>query len=300
MLRSLFAGKKIMKNGEKIVNILIEHEGRQRIAFLPYKRQMWDSMKSVYEAAVRAGLDAKVFPIPYYERDEQGRLASKHLEMGYGIDTRRPEEFFREDFGLIVIHNPYDDKNKVTSVDPDFYSERLKEYGKIVYIPYYAGGSGESFRKKPGARNAEYIFTATEEDREGFKNLYPEKKVFATGSPKTDGAEEIGEGNHTLVATSLGAFIRDPMGRLRRYKEVLQKEENVIFRPHPLLGATVRSMAPKSILAYEDLMKWAKENCEIDEYGVVAETMAKCNRLVTDRSSIIEIWKLTGRPYEIM
>ena len=47
-----------------------------KICFLPYKASMWDCMESVWEAAAAdSECEAKVVPIPYYERDDQGGIA---------------------------------------------------------------------------------------------------------------------------------------------------------------------------------------------------------------------------------
>ena len=57
----------------------------------------------------------------------------------YDLEKRRPD--------VIYIHNPYDDRNFVTSVDSAYYSSELKKYTDLlVYIPYYstAGGMSEA------------------------------------------------------------------------------------------------------------------------------------------------------------
>ncbi len=121
------------------------------ILFLPYKMSMWDSMESVWlEAKEDDRCDCYVMPIPYYERNQDLSLKQMHYEgmefpsyvpitkvSEYIIATRRPD--------VIYIHNPYDDLNRITTVDSNFYSDKLKMYtDNLVYIPYYIDGPSMS------------------------------------------------------------------------------------------------------------------------------------------------------------
>ena len=66
---------------------------------------------------------------------------------------------------IIVIHNPYDDSNFVTSVDARYYSRNLKFYTDcLVYIPYYAtsGGMAEMQSLCPAYVNVDYIVIQSE------------------------------------------------------------------------------------------------------------------------------------------
>ena len=66
------------------------------------------------------------------ERNSDGTFGNIHYEIGdfpkdvpvtdfrnYDIEARHPD--------AIYIHNPYDDRNFVTSVHPDYYSSKLKD-----------------------------------------------------------------------------------------------------------------------------------------------------------------------------
>ena len=50
-----------------------EVEGKIRIVFFPYKASMWDSLESVYLAALKDDeVDAMVVPIPYFKLSDKG------------------------------------------------------------------------------------------------------------------------------------------------------------------------------------------------------------------------------------
>lgn len=114
------------------------------VYFLPYKASMWDSLESVWrEAAADENIAAYVMPIPYYVKNPDGSFKEYHWEIDqypkevpvvdyHGINLRdiHPDK--------IYIHNPYDESNHIASVDPEFYSKKIKDYtDELIYIPYF-------------------------------------------------------------------------------------------------------------------------------------------------------------------
>lgn len=69
--------KKIRKQLTDLQN-RIQHDmpdDRKEVVFLPYKASMWDSLESVWKAAVQdENTDAYVIPISYYDKNPDGRL----------------------------------------------------------------------------------------------------------------------------------------------------------------------------------------------------------------------------------
>ena len=121
-----------------------EVPNKKEIVFFPYNASMWDSLESIYLAALE-DTDCLVYcvPIPYYEKNPDGSFGQLHYELDkfpfnidvisyldYDFKERRPD--------TIYIHNPYDNWNHVTSVHPDYYAKNLREYtDNLVYIPYF-------------------------------------------------------------------------------------------------------------------------------------------------------------------
>ncbi|MDO5150088.1 MAG: CDP-glycerol glycerophosphotransferase family protein, partial [Oscillospiraceae bacterium] len=191
--------------------------GKIEVVFLPYKASMWDSLESVWKAADEdPDCDAYVVPIPYYDRNPDHSFGEFHYEGGeypdyvpvthynnYDISKRRPD--------VIYIHNPYDDCNYVTSVDPRFYSRELKKYtDKLVYIPYFVLAEPDPNNPKsvesvshfvltPGVINADEVIVQSEDMKQTYINVLLghfgdtvenrkrfEGKIYGTGSPKFD------------------------------------------------------------------------------------------------------------------
>lgn len=196
----------IKKSVEKDIKVRLE------VVFLPYKASMWDSLESVWKAADEdPECDAYVVPIPYYDRNPDHSFGEFHYEGGeypdyvpvthynnYDITKRRPD--------VIYIHNPYDDCNYVTSVDPRFYSRELKKYtDKLVYIPYFVVDDSrdidkiEHYALAPAVINSDLVIVQSEKVRQKYIDVllsyygnsdgarkWLNDKILGMGSPKFD------------------------------------------------------------------------------------------------------------------
>ena len=117
---------------------------KKEIVFFPYNASMWDSLESIYLAALE-DKDCQVYcvPIPYYEKNLDGTFGQLHYELDQFPSNIDVVSYLKYDFkerrpDTIYIHNPYDNWNHVTSVHPDYYAKNLREYtDNLVYIPYF-------------------------------------------------------------------------------------------------------------------------------------------------------------------
>jgi len=200
----------VRKSVENDIRVKLE------IVFMPYKASMWDSLESVWKAADEdPDCDAYVVPIPYYDRNPDRSFGQCHYEglefpeyvpvthfNKYSIAQRKPD--------VIYIHNPYDDCNYVTSVDPRFYSRELKKHTDcLVYIPYFFRGESvgvpndleviSNFVRTPGVMNADKVIVQSEYMKQAYvKNISKYNKdnlndsndlsgkILGLGSPKID------------------------------------------------------------------------------------------------------------------
>lgn len=186
-------------------------DDRLEILFCPYKAAMWDSLESVYLSAMEnKECDAKVMPIPYYDKNPDGSFGTLHYEQElfdhslrlvsyteYLLDEHYPD--------VIFIHNPYDAANTITSIAPQFYASNLRMYtDKLIYIPYFVHVDEyvhSHFCALPGIIYADYIVLQSEKVRQQYITYYKqafaelgkeqyasnaEQKFVALGSPKFD------------------------------------------------------------------------------------------------------------------
>ena len=197
---------------------LTEQEKRfkKELVFLPYQASMWDSLESVWKAANvdKEHCKTYVIPIPYAELTPEHTVAEWHWE-GYMFPNYVPimnwkkinlQEMHPD---VIFIHNPYDNCNRVTSIDERYYSKNLKKYtNKLVYIPYAVEEEiqpGDEMAETaiehrillPVFFNADLIFAQSEDMRQAWidimvrrtnvkSRIYWEKRIYGLGSPKID------------------------------------------------------------------------------------------------------------------
>lgn len=188
---------------------------RKEVVFLPYKASMWDSLESVWKAADDdPDCDAYVVPIPYFDRNSDGSFGEKHYEGNLYpkyVPVTPYEEFDLEEHrpDMIFIHNPYDDYNMVTSVQPEYYSSELKNYtNELVYIPYFvlseidpdneeAVQSIAHFCQVPAVIYAHKVIVQSEQMKQVYVKVLTEwmgedtksqweEKILGLGSPKID------------------------------------------------------------------------------------------------------------------
>lgn len=310
---------------------------RTEIVFLPYKASMWDSLESVWMAAdADPGCNAYVVPIPYYDKNPDGSLGIFHYEGDdfpeyvpithydtYRVEVRRPD--------VIYIHNPYDHANYVTTIDPRFYSHELKQYTDLlVYIPYYvtSGGMNESRGYCPAYYNADYIMIQAEKYRHFFDKKLPKNKLQALGSPKFDrvirmcsnpGEPPIKWKEKMICADGTKKMVyfynTSINGMLANTRKFLQKMEYVfkcfqgredtclLWRPHPLLETTFKSMRKEYYPIYLKLKSY------FTEYGLgiyddtpdVEKTISFCDAYIgDDSSSLIILFGISGKPLFIL
>lgn len=297
--------------GKNITDKLIEIHGSTDfvIGFLPYKRSMWNSMVSVYEECRKAGAVAYILPLPYYLMPEKEIVCEKDLFHEEG--TLDISMIGKISFDFLVIHYPYDGNNKVTSMLPEYYTAELRNYGKVIFIPYSCT-PGIFTRLHSGLANIDYAFLCSEAECDAFISEWAEHgvdfsgRVFGYGSPKMDAMQKCSCGSATLVINSLGPYLAAPFIKIQAYQRVITDEidrgRKVIFRPHPLLRQTIKSMRPDTEEAYNEFVEWCKaqENVIYDETEDLEHALEQADYLVSDTSSVLEMWQSTGREYKII
>ena len=188
---------------------------KKDIFFLPYKASMWDSLESVWKAAYedKEHCNAYVMPIPYADLTPDGSVATWHCERDQFpkyVPTLDWKEIDLKEWhsDVIFIHNPYDDFNRVTSVEHRYYSRNLKECtDKLVYVPYFVLGEPNNWTEEqedkiahfiltPAVMNADLTIVQSEAMRKVYISVlsrrtnqakeYWEKHICGTGSPKFD------------------------------------------------------------------------------------------------------------------
>lgn len=305
---------------------------RLEIVFLPYKASMWDSLESVWKASdADSDCDAYVVPIPYYDRKPDGSFGTLHYEgtelpsyvptlhyESYSFEKRKPD--------IVFIHNPYDNYNHVTSVDPRFYSGELKKHTEcLVYIPYYSttGGMSEGQMSCPAYYNADYIVIQAPKYRKFFDAGLPDEKFLPLGSPKFDRVIQMckepkclpdewkdkAEGKKLyFYNTSIGGMLQNTENFLKKMEYVFRcfdgrEDACIVWRPHPLLESTFESMRTQYYPFYKELKRQFIENGIgiYDDTPDITSTIAVCDAYIGDSgTSVTSLFGVAGKPMFIL
>ncbi|MDR2727812.1 MAG: CDP-glycerol glycerophosphotransferase family protein [Chitinispirillales bacterium] len=328
--------KQIVKIEESVKSDL--KPDKIEVVFFPYKASMFDSLESIWLAAKDdPQCDAYVVPIPYYDKNPDGSFGQMHYEGGeypdyvpvvdyktYNVEEHHPD--------VIFIHNPYDEGNYVTSVHPDYYSKRLREFTEcLVYVPYFvvAGDTLEdSLCVTAASNNAHKVIVQSEKIRDVYIAAYKKsgigiskEKFAALGSPKFDTvinkkredfkipeewAKIIAGKKVILYNTSLGAILKGDGKYLEKLHSVISqfKERDDValwWRPHPLSKSTFSSMRSFLLSEYEQIVTEYKRG----GFGIYDDTpdlhraIAVSDAYYGDSSSLVPMYLVTGKPIMI-
>jgi hypothetical protein len=302
------------------------------VAFFPYKASMWDSLESIWMAANEdPRCHAVVVPIPYVDRNPDGSVKEEHYEINlypeevpvvdyrsYPLDEIHPD--------IAFIHNPYDEKNLVTSVHPNYYSWRLKEHTDcLVYVPYFAlpGNLDRNYSDFSAYHHVNYIVTQNPEHRKSFPSELPDEMFLPLGSPKFDSVirkcrnpklipeawrAKMDRKRVFFYNTSLRCAINEPDDYLKKMGEVFKAfagrdDVCLVWRPHPLLEATFDSMQPEYAKVFRGLRNlYIKQNIGIyDDTPCMEDTISWCDAYLGDEgSSVISSFSMAQKPIFIL
>jgi len=301
---------------------------RIKIAFFPYKAEMWDSLESFYLAAREdPDCDAFLVPIPYYEFDSEKNDMIMRYDGSRFPAAEDPIPFNRFDhtdgsIDIAYIHYPYDDHNLVTTVHPAYYSKELKKYvDKLIYAPYYvtAGFIEDNHLNFSVYKNMDYAVFQSEAAKRCCEGHDYYDKILPFGSSKLDmvinkckrGVEipeewkaVIGNKRTLMLNSSIGDMLSSNdavLDKLEYFFDLIKNDDRlaVIWRPHPLLESTFRSMRPGMLERYERI----KEKFIRDKIGVfdttpdISDTVAIADGYIgSSGSSVINLFAAAGKP----
>lgn len=183
------------------------------------------------------------------------------------------------------------------------------------------------FITAPGVRNADLVVVQSEAMKKVYVSVlsryttkgegYWNEHISGLGSPKFDKVQNstredfelpiewqnIIRGRRTILYnTSLTAVIEHSENYLKKIRYVLGIFKNhqdvaLWWRPHPLLRSTIRSMHPKLLSEYDDIVNsYRKESWGIyDDSAELEKALAYTDGYYGDWSSLVQLYKKMGK-----
>lgn len=317
-----------------------EVEPKIKVVFLPYKAEMWDSLESVYFAALKDDMcDVEVVPIPYYKLSDKGDdpcyegdlfpegIPITHYS-AYDLTVERPD--------IVFVHNIYDQYNTLTRVFEEYHTSNLKKYtDMLVYVPYClfsfippAPGSTTEIIAYglPSVANVDRVVLVGEYLADAaIKFGVPRHKLLTLGSPKVDKLvsslqsdlsypetwrDKINGKTVFLLDTHLSFF---GAGNFLEQLELLIKLLNIpnyversalIWRPHPLLEVFLKQRAPWSLGYYHDLVSrvGTREYSDVlfDDSPDYFPALMAADVYIGFQTSLMRSYLLTNKPIMLL
>lgn len=330
--------KAISKRMDKLLNSIQNSirydlpDSPSEIVFMPYKASMWDSLDSVYRAAVQEeNCHVVVMPIPYHNINRKDQRMDIYYEgklfpADIPITDYRSYDLAKERPDVIFIHNPYDGQNFVTQVPEEYFSSKLIEYTEhLVYIPYFVSKGDkvkDIYCTMPAVQNAWRTFVQSKDVRKCYlQNGADSEKIVAMGSPKFDMVirmqknppelpetwrEALSGRKVFLLNTHLNPIINEAEKLIDKLHQIFElfrvrKDAALLWRPHPLSIETAKAMNPKILSGYLRLVEEFKTlpNGVYDDSPDVHRAITISDAYVGDWSSLVTLYGITGKPIYI-
>lgn len=297
-----------------------------KIFFCPYIAAMWSSMKPLYDEHIANGDDVSVMALPYCTRNYDGSI-SEYMIDSYPVDVVSPSIGYLERVhpDRIYYHNPYDDHNTVTMVEPHFFTKKLAQCtDDLVFVPYYThgyfdGGDLETIIRSAGVRRANHIIVYSEEQKKRYASILGEysidwmSKIIVKTRPAyeydaiPDEWERIARGRKLIMlCSSVGTLINERRTALDKISAAIRDNQNddvcIVFRPHPLYAATIKAMIPELEKQYNAIVSAfvVNEQGIFDASSDVERSAYFCDEYIGNPSSVVAFFRQHGKPIHII
>lgn len=273
--------------------------------------------------------------ITYYE---DYNLEERHPDVIYihnpydncNVVTSVPERYFSRNlkkYTDCLVYIPY---FILSEIEPDDQEaiERMKHFCFLPGIIWADKVIVQSEKMRQIYIN-EFIKAARES---GLPEAYTDRKklkekILGLGSPKLDKVRTVRKEDVTVPEewrkviekpdgtwkkiifynTSISAFLKDGGKMIKKMKSVLrifrerQDETALLWRPHPLMHSTVKSMQPQLWAKYEEIVNtYRAEGWGIyDDSTDMDRAVILSDAYYGDMSSVVQVYQETGKPVMI-
>lgn len=269
--------------------------------------------------------DVPVLPYNSYDFEARrpDRIYIHNPYDGLNYVTSVPPFFYSEnlkEFTEELIYIPY-----FVLEEPNLKNEKVPEWMTHFVVVPAVIHADKVIVQSENMREA-YIRILTEQTGKETRK-YWEKKIDGSGSPKFDRVENLSDTDYELPEewrriiegkgktrkkvvfynTSLNAILQNGEAMLKKIEKNLeifksyQEDIVLLWRPHPLMEATLTSMRPQLWQKYKEISgRYRKEGWGIyDETAELYRAIAVSDAYYGDRSSVVELYQRTGKPIMI-
>lgn len=303
---------------------------KMKIAFIVEVPEVWNSIRSVYEAAEKNNIDTLLLCIPNtrdymheYKINEEKTNKAKDFFNSLGMDSTNALCADGKWFDLkkynpdyVIYTRPYD-----TEYPEPYKSYSVCEYTRICYIPYaFSQTNGPLFKTTfaPKFILSTYLTFAPSKIRlNDCKNVYFWQVFRKTnnfeylGFPRFDLLKEFNNDNEKSIKTIAWlprwSFNNGPGQKKSHfmdfYKPLMQfmqehKDINLIIRPHPLMFQSIIDNDILTANQVDDIRRQIENepNISLDNDKDYLPLLKKADVLISDFTSLLIEYFVSGKP----
>ena len=310
---------KVSRKKLRKVNKIKNKKENWNIGFIVQMPEVWDKLDTVYgELAKRDNVDVTLIVVPEYDfqnkhvRTEYGKELSFFKTISdnilFAVNKEKWIDIKDYNFDYIFYQRPYD-----WYLPVKLQSDYVSQFSKICYISYADFYGKDISLSLPFFLNVSYAFMYSKEScnylriksklrflskYQSFYNAYPiyEEYMNLEQSKKSDKIRVVWTPRWTTDKNLGGSHFFDYKDKIL---ELNNKYENleVVFRPHPLAFDNYIS---QGLMTSEDVNKYIDElqenNIILDHNKMIEDTFKDADILISDLSSVITMFYLTGKP----
>lgn len=292
-------------------------EKKIRVAFIVQMPELWDKQRDVYRLmADHSDFDVWMIIVPQYDLIQKGEekkkieyFISECKNNQYLMDKDLKESEFRslENFDYIFYPRPYDGY-----LPPFLKSGQVVKHSKICYIPYATpeakntGLYSNSFFRNIYMGFMESSWAADQNKRRYKNNVEKGRQFFLNiGYPTFEKCLQLKDEccYSRALWTPRWSYKPSSGGGSHFFEycdeltEFHWEEASFKVRPHPMMW---NNFVKESLITPEEIEairhKWKDKHIQEDFHESVIDTFRETDILISDRSSVIPMFFLTGKP----
>ncbi len=291
-----------------------QKNGPKKVAFVAQMPAVWDKMKALYERMCDDdSFETWLIFVPPYDF-EKDVLSQNYDVLNLYFRDKYPEAnivYATDENGAVIDLEKYGFEYVFYQRCYELYlpkklrAEEVIRYAKTCYLPYcFHCGASKEYYETSFFRHLYVFFCSNRDEEKRSKTASLRENVFL-GYPVLDGIEVEDENKTPRRVLWTPRWHDDPTyggSSFMKYKECffgLKDKLNVdiVMRPHPLTFDNLMKegkMTGKEVKEYKE--KLEQNHIELDQNALVEDTFKETDILITDFSSIIIAYFLTGKP----
>lgn len=285
-----------------------------KVGFIVQMPELWDKQSEVYELMLHNdSFDPWLIIVPAYDNkndriENYGDEKEFYIKMSYGkyilaFDKGEWHDIQNDDFDYLFYQRPYD-----AYLPTVLSSNHTSKYTRICYIPYATPEMKNTGIYPYGFFKNVYFGFMEDESAANYNSrrfhIEPDTRFLNLGYPVFEKCMSLGSvcsykkvlwtprwSYHPIVG---GSHFFEYVNKLADYP---WGDAELIVRPHPMMWGNFlkeKRITEEEISVIEK--KWQQHGITVDQNKEIETTFLDIDILISDRSSIIPMFFMTGKP----